>query len=97
VVLREDESPGLTLVDWLAFGKNYVVNGGDPRSLQEIMGHSNISTTEIYTNLSQRDLIAEHHQFTPLRSVHAPAQGSLFTPWAVKEADEILAEAREKP
>ncbi|GAI96399.1 unnamed protein product, partial [marine sediment metagenome] len=42
-------------------------------------------------------LQAKHHQFTPLRAVHAAAQESFFdTSQAVKEAEEILAKKEEK-
>lgn len=79
-----------------AFGKNYILNGGDTRSLQEIMGHKNISVTEEYVELSQQEVQGKHHRFTPLRSAHAAAQGSLFTDestrQALNEAEEILAE-----
>jgi len=74
-----------------AFGKGYLVNGGDLRSLQEIMGHSHISTTQKYASLNLNDVVAKHHQFTPLRSAHAAAQESfLDTSAALKEAEEIL-------
>ena len=82
-----------------AFGKNYILAGGDTRSLQEIMGHENISVTEEYVELSQKEVQGKHHRFTPLRSAHAAAQGSLFsdnldTSQAIKEAEEILKEGR---
>ncbi|MBC8276213.1 MAG: tyrosine-type recombinase/integrase [Chloroflexi bacterium] len=78
-----------------AFGKNYILNGGDTRSLQEIMGHANISTTEIYVELSQKDVQGKHHQFTPLRSAHAAAQQSFLDGSQVmKEAEEILTSRR---
>ena len=74
-----------------AFGKNYILNGGDTRSLQEIMGHKNISVTEEYVELSRGDVQGKHHQFTPLRSAHAAAQESFFDEsQTVKEAEEIL-------
>lgn len=76
-----------------AFGKNYLVNGGDLRSLQELMGHSEITTTEKYSSLNLKDNIRKHNQFTPLRSTHATAQQSfLDRPLAVKEAEAILAQ-----
>jgi len=76
-----------------AFGKHYIKNGGDTRSLQKIMGHANITTTEIYVGLASEEIIAKHHQFTPLRSTHAAAQESFFDKdKAVKEAEEILAQ-----
>ena len=76
-----------------SFCKGYLVNGGDVRSLQEIMGHENISTTQKYANLNLSDTIAKHHQFTPLRAAHATAQQSfldLDKDQAIKEAEAIL-------
>lgn len=76
-----------------AFGKSYLVNGGDLRSLQLIMGHANITTTQKYAALNLSNIIAKHHQFTPLRSAHAAAQESfLDTGLAIKQAEEILAQ-----
>lgn len=73
------------------FAKHYINNGGDTRSLQKIMGHANISTTEIYVELASEEIIAKHHQFTPLRSTHAAAQESFFhKDKVIKEAEEIL-------
>lgn len=74
-----------------AFGKGYVVNGGDLRSLQEIMGHTSITTTQKYASLNLNDLIAKHCKFTPLKAAHAAAQESFFdTHLAIKEAEAIL-------
>ena len=73
-----------------AFGKNYLVEGGDLRSLQEIMGHTDIKTTQKYAALNLTDIIKKHRKFSPLRGVHAAAQESLFTSEALKEAEEIL-------
>ena len=75
-----------------AFGKNYLVEGGDLRSLQEIMGHADIKTTEKYASLNLTDIIKKHRKFSPLRAVHAAAQESLFEAEAIKEAEEILRE-----
>ncbi|NVM24133.1 MAG: tyrosine-type recombinase/integrase [Desulfobacterales bacterium] len=80
-----------------AFGKGYLVNGGDLRSLQLLMGHTNISTTQAYADLAIHDIIAKHHQFTPLRATHAAAQGSLDKVQAIKEAEAILKESTDEP
>ena len=73
-----------------AFGKGYLVNGGDLRSLQQIMGHANITTTERYAALTLDDTIKKHHQFSPLRLAHAAAQQSFSEPEVLREAEEIL-------
>ena len=74
-----------------AFGKGYLVNGGDLRSLQELMGHTNITTTEKYASLNLSDVISKHHRFTPLRAAHAAAQESFFDKeQVIKEAEAIL-------
>ncbi len=73
------------------FGKNYLVNGGDLRSLQKIMGHASIKTTEGYTELAIDELVAMHHKFTPLRSAYGAAQGSfLDATRAIREAETIV-------
>lgn len=80
-----------------AFGKGYLVNGGDLRSLQQLMGHANITTTEKYSSLNLTDTIAKHNKYTPLRSAHAAAQASLFDAnQAIKEAEAILEEVKER-
>jgi len=73
-----------------AFGKGFLAMGGDLRSLQMILGHKRISTTEKYAKLATRDLIRKHHLFTPLRAVHTAAQESLFKEEAIKEAEAIV-------
>lgn len=74
-----------------AFGKAYLVAGGDLRSLQQIMGHASITTTEQYTALTRADIVAKHHQFTLLRSAQGAAQGSFIDRAGVlKEAEDIL-------
>lgn len=73
-----------------AFGKNFLVQGGDLRSLQEIMGHADIETTQKYATLNLTDIVKKHQKFSPLRAAHAAAQEGLFTSEALKEAEEIL-------
>jgi hypothetical protein len=72
------------------FGKNFLVQGGDLRSLQEIMGHTDIKTTQKYATLNLTDIIKKHRKFSPLKAVHAAEQESLITPEVLKQAEEIL-------
>lgn len=71
-----------------AFGKGFLTSGGDVRTLQEIMGHANLSTTEKYANLNLTDTIKKHHRFSPLHTAHQAAQESMFQ--TVREAEEII-------
>ena len=74
-----------------AFGKGYLVRGGDVRSLQRIMGHQNINTTEKYTDLNMDDLVAKHRRFTPLAATHRAAQEKMFTEeQLIEEVEEIM-------
>ncbi|MFC1910274.1 tyrosine-type recombinase/integrase [Chloroflexota bacterium] len=79
-----------------AFGKNFLVQGGDLRSLQEIMGHADIETTQKYATLNLTDIIRKHQKFSPLQAAHAAVQHDLFAAEALKEAEDILTE-KKKP
>ncbi len=74
-------------------GKTFLENGGDIRTLQKIFGHADVKTTQIYSNLANKEIIAKHHQFTPLRALNSAAQENMFeNNTAIKEAEEILKE-----
>lgn len=51
------------------FATYYIIYGGDPLSLQIILGHSTLYMTEIYVHIAQQIAIARNVRFTPLSNI----------------------------
>ena len=45
--------------------RSYIENGGDPFSLQRILGHTDQATTSKYVNMARSNVKAQHNKYSP--------------------------------
>lgn len=48
------------------FAVNYLVNGGDVFSLQQILGHTTLDMVRRYINLTNTPVMAQHNRLSPV-------------------------------
>jgi integrase/recombinase XerD len=57
------------------FATHYIINGGDPFSLKDLLGHNNIETTNIYVDMSHKDLKTKHEKHSIFANMEETSGG----------------------
>lgn len=55
----------------------YIRNGGDPFSLQQILGHSTLEMVRNYVNLANRDVYDAHRKYSPMDRLLSPPMSAM--------------------
>ena len=87
------ERPGSTHLLRHACATHMLEGGADIRFIQEMLGHANLQTTEIYTHVSIDKLIAVHHATHPSRLTRRQGTQNPVTGPSLDEARQTLLEA----
>jgi len=61
------------------FATNYLVNGGDVFSLQQILGHTTLEMVRRYVNLASAHVTIQHRKFSPMDRINMGRLGGLRT------------------
>jgi integrase/recombinase XerD len=48
-----------------SFASHLLGGGADLRAIQEMLGHANLATTQIYTTVEEKRLVEQHGKFHP--------------------------------
>jgi len=54
------------------FATHYLLNGGDPFTLQKILGHESLETVKIYLHLANLHDRVRHENFSPVAQIKPP-------------------------
>jgi len=52
------------------FAINYLLNGGDVFSLQQILGHTTIEMVKHYLHFTSAQITSQHHKYSPMDKLH---------------------------
>ncbi len=79
-------------------GVQYLMLGGDTRSLQLFLGHASPFMTHHYEQLKDEHVIAQHRKYSPVDAIQITTRrvGSRRKPTQAKAADHTVAGAREE-